>query len=113
MKDYLLLFRGGEMQELSEEERNRHMAKWSEWIGSLAKDNKFIGGDPLGDESRVISGRKKVITDGPYAESKELVAGFLIIKAGDLNEATEISKNCPIYEVNGTTEVRDVFHLDL
>jgi len=112
MKDYLLLFRGGEMQGLTEEDRNKHLAKWGEWIGGLSKEGKFVSGEPLGGESRVITGKKMTITDGPYAESKELVGGYLIIKAADLNGATEISRGCPIYEVNGTTEIRDIHHMD-
>lgn len=112
MKDYLLLFRGGEMQGLSEEERNKHLKKWGDWIGGLAKDGKFVAGEPLGNESRVITGKKMAITDGPYAESKELVGGYLIIKAADLKGATDISKGCPIFEVNGTTEIRDIHHMD-
>jgi len=112
MKDYLLLFRGGDMQGLSEEERNKHLAKWGDWIGGLAKDGKFAGGDPLGNEARVISGKKMAVTDGPYAESKEMVGGYLIIKAADLNAATAISKGCPIYEVNGVTEIREIHHMD-
>ncbi|MCI0450211.1 MAG: YciI family protein [Chlorobi bacterium] len=112
MKDYLLLFRGGEMQGLSEEERNKHLAKWGQWIGSLSKEGKFAGGDPLGVEARVISGKKMAVTDGPYAESKEMVGGYLIIKAADLNSATEITKECPIYEVDDVTEIREIHHMD-
>lgn len=113
MKDYLLLFRGGRdgMQDMSEEARNKHMAKWGTWIGELSKQGKFVAGEPLGNESRVITGKKMTVTDGPYAESKELVGGYLIIKAADLNGATEISKGCPIFEVNGTTEIRDIHHM--
>jgi hypothetical protein len=113
MKDYLLLFRGGQpgMQNMSEEDRKNHMAKWGTWIGELSKQGKFVSGEPLGNESRVITGKKMTVTDGPYAESKELVGGYLIIKAADLNGATEISKGCPIFEVNGTTEIRDIHHM--
>jgi len=100
------------MQGLSEEERNNHLKKWGDWIGGLAKNGTFVAGEPLGNESRVITGRKMTITDGPYAESKELVGGYLIIKSADLKGATDISKGCPIYEVNGTTEIRDIHHMD-
>jgi hypothetical protein len=113
MKDYLLLFRGGNMQGLSEEEKKKNMAKWGEWIGGLAKEGKFAGGDPLSKESRVISGNKMTITDGPFAESKEMVGGYLIVKAEDLDGATEISKGCPIYETGGATEIREIHHLDM
>ena len=112
MKDYLFLFRGGEMNKLSPEEVQKHMQKWGSWIKNLADAGKFKGGEPLGDESRVVKGTKKVVTDGPFAESKELVGGYLIITAKDLNEATEMAKDCPIYEVNGVTEVRDIHHMD-
>ncbi len=113
MKDYLLLFRGGNMQGLSEEEKNKNMAKWGEWIGGLAKEGKFAGGDPLSKESRLISGKKMAITDGPFAETKEIIGGYLIVKAEDLDGATEISKGCPIYEVGGATEIREIHHMDM
>jgi hypothetical protein len=107
MKDYLFLFRGG-MSGLSPEEAQKNMKKWEEWIGGLAKAGKFKAGEPLGKEAKVINGTKKVVTDGPFAESKEVVGGYLIVTAKDLNEAAEIAKNCPIYETDGSTEVRDI-----
>ena len=48
------------------------------------------------------------MTDGPFAESKEVVGGYLIIQAKDMNEAAEIAKGCPGYEYNGSTEIRDI-----
>lgn len=107
MKDYLFLFRGG-MSGLSPEEAQKNMKKWEDWIGGLAKEGKFKAGEPLGKEAKVINGTKKVVTDGPFAESKEVVGGYLIVTAKDLNEASEIAKGCPIYETNGSTEVRDI-----
>ncbi len=113
MKDYLLLFRGGDSKSLSEDERTKNMQKWGEWIGGLAKEGKFAGGDPLESGSRIITGRKMTITDGPFAETKELIGGYLIVKAEDLDGATEISKGCPIYEINGATEIREIRHMDM
>jgi len=101
------------MAELSADEKQKNMQAWRDWIKGLADKGVFLGGEPLGDEVRVVSGRKKVVTDGPFAESKEMVGGYLIVKAGNLDEATEISKNCPIYEVNGITEIREIFHMEM
>jgi len=110
MKEYLFLFRGGEMNELSADEKQKHMQKWRDWIKNLADQGKFKGGEPLGNEAKVVKGKKKIVTDGPFAESKEMVGGYLIVTASDLNEATEIAKGCPIFEVNGLTEVRDIYN---
>jgi len=111
MKEYLYLFRGGDMSSFTEEERAQHMKKWENWIGTLAKEGKVVGGEPLGNESRCISGKKKVVTDGPFAESKELVGGYLIVKAENINEAAKMADGCPIYETGGVTEIRDIHHM--
>ncbi len=108
MKDYLFLFRGGMDGQLSPEELQKQNQKWTDWIGDLAKAGRFKAGEPLSKEAKVVRGSKKVITDGPFLESKEVVGGYLIISANDLNEATEIAKGCPISETNGTTEVREI-----
>jgi hypothetical protein len=55
----------------------------------------------------VISGGKKVVTDGPFVEGKEIVGGYLMIKANDLPDAIEIAKNCPIFDYDGIVEVRE------
>jgi len=56
---------------------------------------------------QLLKGAKQ-ITDGPYAESKEIVGGYLGIKANDLDEAIEIAKGCPIFDYDGSTEVREI-----
>ena len=61
----------------------------------------MAGGEPLQPTGNKLHGTKKVVTDGPYAEAKEMVGGYLIVNAKDINEAVEISKGCPIFEVDG------------
>jgi hypothetical protein len=55
-----------------------------------------------------VNGKQKAITDGPYAEAKYLVGGFSLIEARDLDEATELSKGCPVLERGGSVEVRPI-----
>jgi hypothetical protein len=109
MKDYVLLFRGGlHFQTASPEQLQQAMMKWKTWMDGLAKEGKFQGGQRLTREGAVIKGGKKQVIDGPYAEGKEIVGGYLAIKANDLKEAIEIAKGCPIFDYDGITEVREV-----
>jgi hypothetical protein len=108
MAEYLYLFRGGEMRNMSPDVMQRQMEKWRVWIGDLAQKGKFKGGDPLEDGGRTLTGKNKTVTDGPYAEAKDLVGGYLVVTAGTLDEATEMARGCPIFESNGTVEVRSV-----
>jgi hypothetical protein len=85
-----------------------NMGKWTAWIEGLAKQGRFTGGQPLGREGKVMRGGKKVITDGPFAEAKDVVGGYLIVKASSLDDATELARGCPIFEVDGLVEVRPI-----
>ena len=110
MKEYLYLFRGGDAQmaQQSPEAMQAHMQKWRVWMEGLAKEGKLVAGQPLEKSGKVVAKSGKVITDGPFTEGKEVVGGYLIVKAKDLEGATELSKGCPIYEFDGTTEVREL-----
>ena len=110
MEKFVYLFKGGvdNTQTASPEAMQAHMQKWGEWMQKLTKDVSILGGDPLHPNGKIISGTKKVVTDGPFAETKEVVGGYLLINANDLNQATEIAKGCPILEVDGSVEVRQV-----
>src|SRR5262249_27491208 len=66
---------------------------------------------PLERSGRLVKGRQKVVTDGPFAETKDVVGGFTLIEAGDLDQAVELSKGCPIFETDGAVEVRPVMIL--
>ncbi|GAB4236529.1 MAG: YciI family protein [Ekhidna sp.] len=104
MKKYLYVFRGGEgYDQQSPEEMQAHMERWGEWMAKV----KGIG-HPLHKEGKVVEKAGEVITDGPFAEGKELVGGYIILDADDLDHAVALSKDCPIFEFGGTTEVREI-----
>jgi hypothetical protein len=84
-----------------------------DWIQSLSQQGQFIAGQPLQSGGKVVAGSARVITDGPFAEGKEIVGGYLIVRASDLPEAVEMSKGCPIFEHGGTVEVRAIQPLNL
>jgi hypothetical protein len=108
MTDFLFLFRGGNTRPLSPEEMQRSMQKWGAWMEGLSKAGTFKGGEPLEEGGKVVSGTRKLVTDGPFPESKEVVGGYLIVTAKDLGQAAEISKGCPIFEEGGSVEVRAI-----
>lgn len=107
---YLLLFRNGGPEahaHLTPAERTALTARWNAWVTQLTARGALEQGKPLGLEGRVVSGTKgERVTDGPYAEGKEVVAGFVMIRAASLAAATEIAKECPGLAIGLTVEVR-------
>jgi hypothetical protein len=110
MAKYMYIFRGGAFvtASLSPAEMQAHLAKWYQWADGFAKAGRHNLGHPLENAGKTIRGRDRNVTDGPYAESKDLVTGSLVFDAASLEEAAELAKDCPIYEFGGSVEVRPV-----
>ncbi|MES1216816.1 MAG: YciI family protein [Bacteroidota bacterium] len=70
-----------------------------------------MSGEPLAPGGKLISGKNKNVTDGPYTEGKEVVGGFFIISAANMDEAVEISKDCPDFDKGGSVQVRHVMKM--
>ena len=82
---YLLVFRYPENEpDPSSEEMQRLFEKWRVWIHAMREKDAYLGGDPLEKApARVLrTGRS---TDGPFAEAKEVVAGYVMIKAQNID----------------------------
>ena len=111
MKEFLLIIRtqGDHMANLSPEQQKEHVKKFQGYIGNLMKDEKLKGAQPLEMEGRIISGTKNAFKDGVYNETKEVIAGYFLITAKDLDEAIEIAKANPILEEeDARIEVRPI-----
>lgn len=113
MPSFLYIFRGDGMKRMSPQELQQSMQKWGAWIQQLSQQGHFKAGDPLETGGRVVRGKKKAVTDGPYAESKDLVGGYLLIEARNLDEATELSRGCPIFDNDGTVEIRPIASMNM
>ena len=112
MSKYVFVFRGGGVVEknLSPAALGTHLQKWMVWVGELEKKGQAEpGGARLQLAGKTVRGSSKTVIDGPYAEAKDLVTGTLIVRAATLEAATEIAKDCPIYEFDGSVEVRPLF----
>ena len=81
------------------------MNRFNAWADRLSREGKLKSGGPLETIGRTLTSRSVVI-DGPFAESKEAVAGFFVIQATSLEEAVETAKGCPGLDVGQTIEVR-------
>jgi hypothetical protein len=90
------------------EAAQKSLATWMHWIRELeANGNLKNRGIPLDPKGKVVSSKHPVV-DGPYAEAKDLVLGFLVIEARDIDHAVEIAAGCPIAQGGGAVEVRPV-----
>ena len=69
-------------------------------------DPRGNAGTPLDNPGKTVRGPEAVVTDGPYAESKDLVTGAMVIAAVSLDDAVEVARGCPTYEFGGSVEVR-------
>jgi hypothetical protein len=104
--EYLLIFRNtGWHRDLSAEEIQKNMARFTEWFEQLNNAGKSKVGGPLGHYGKILAGRNAVM-DGPFAESKEAIAGFFLIRADSLEQAVEVARGCPGLEFGQTVEVR-------
>ncbi len=100
------------MAALSPEEQQNHMQEWRDWMQGLAEKGQLIDGLPLHGDGKQVSKNGTLVTDGPFAEGAELVGGYLMVKAKSLDEATELSKGCPILQYEeGHIEIREILDL--
>jgi hypothetical protein len=110
MSEFIYLYRGGSRPE-SPSEGEKVMQRWIAWFQELgAKGHLKERGQPLDGEGKVVR-KQRTITDGPYAESKDVVGGFSIIEAKDLAQAAELAGGCPIFDRDGIVEVRPVMQM--
>jgi hypothetical protein len=105
----ILVFGSGEaVAQLPEAKRQAHMQQWDEWVNKLQADGTYAGGSPLLPAARTISGKEAKVSEGFYVPNNDhAVGGYILISAGSLDEAVEIAKGCPTFELDGTVEVRE------
>ncbi|MBH2004694.1 MAG: transcription initiation protein [Sphingobacteriia bacterium] len=113
MKEFALLFRRDfetKTDQPSIEQLQESIKLWQNWIGGIAARKKLVNkGNRLHPEGKVVRSNN-IITDGPYAEIKESIGGFIVIRAIDFVEAEAIAKDCPVllHPFNGSVEIRQI-----
>ena len=112
MSQFLYLYRGGDSSG-TPEEMQQTMQKWVAWMQDLGAKGKLKDqGNPLEAEGKVVK-KKTAITDGPFAEAKDIIGGYTLIEAKDINEAASLAAGCPIFERGGFVEVRPIMAMSM
>jgi hypothetical protein len=113
MKEFMMIFRMAPMGDFqpTPEQMQESIKHWQDWIGSIAAQGKFVSTNQLGFTGKTLK-PGGVVTDGPYAEVKEIVGGYIIVKTNDIDEAVKLAEGCPILFVGGHVEVRDIMRLN-
>jgi len=109
MKKFVLLIRGEEKwAELSPAEMQATIEKYSAWAGRLREENRLVDAEALDRVGVALCGADGVVTDGPFVETKEMVGGYYVFQAKDLEEAAAIGRECPALSYGGRIEIRPV-----
>jgi hypothetical protein len=91
----------GDWEEMSAAEIQRKMDSYQAWASKLRSSGRYVSGEKLGEEGgklmKLHHGRP-LIVDGPFMEAKEVVAGYMIFRAANYDEALELTRDCPFLE---------------
>jgi hypothetical protein len=106
---YLIIFRSAEWYKgLSPEQMQQVADNWMAWFNRLKDEGKCAGGNPLEREGKIVSGKNKVVSDGPFAESKETIGGYFLLTVPSMAEAVAIAQQCPGLPYGVRVEVRPI-----
>jgi len=111
MKKFMLIFLGSDYQTLglSPEEMQMRMGKWFSWTQKMEQDGVKLGGHALTSSIvRQVSGSDRTVSDRAGSEIKELIGGYYIVTAPDLDGAMKIAEDFPDYDLDGTVEILEV-----
>ncbi len=111
MSKFLYLFWNNEgLSKSTSPERMQELTKaWMSWMGELKQNGHVVQpGERLDGSGKMVRGKAKTVTDGPYAEAKDTIGGYLVIQAKDLAQAVELAKGCPVLSGDGLVEVRPI-----
>lgn len=113
MKEFALIFRINDISDFKP--TPEQIEERLNWLGSIAAQNKLADkGNSLlpSPESAKVVRPENVVTDGPYTEIKEFIAGYVVVKVETIEEAVEIAKANPIFKIGGNIEIREVLNRD-
>ena len=116
MAKYVLLFHDHVSAGVPTEEEYRAILNdFRDWGRALAADGKLLGGHKLTEEPGRTMRKKDgavLVMDGPFAETKELIGGVVVVEADDYDGAVELARSCPQLKYGGRIEVREIDELN-
>ena len=100
MQEFLLILKGNGMDNLAPDELQQTFAEYKKWVTDLG--DQYLAGQRLQSVGTVVKDKDTILTDGPYLEPKEIIAGYFLILAKDQEDATRIALSSPhvgLYEI--------------
>ncbi|HTJ12392.1 MAG TPA: YciI family protein [Dinghuibacter sp.] len=98
MNQFLIIVRGSDHSTTSPETMQKRLNLFGEWVQKVL-DGRYVSGAPLEEsDARLLKNKKEVLTDGPFMDSKEMISGYIVINAADVNEAVALAQQCPLIE---------------
>ncbi|HEX9048372.1 MAG TPA: YciI family protein [Verrucomicrobiae bacterium] len=105
----MLIFRGNEWHKgLSPEQMQKISDQWMAWFKGLSDAGTVLAGNPLEPKGKIVVGKNGTAVDGPFAESKEAIGGYFLLRVDDMDEAVAIARQCPGLPYGAKVEVRPV-----
>ena len=114
MKDFMMIFIGANYEELglSPQQLQDRMGRWWTWGNKMEEQGILKGGNALLTKAMRVAGPDRIVSDGPFVESKELVGGYYIVSADSFEKVVEIAQDFPDYDLGGTVEIREVMKFE-
>lgn len=113
MAEYVILMRESDdaWARKPAEEQQRLLQGYLAWVRDLRERDIFRNGWPLANTGRLLRTEGGEVVDGPFTETKEVLTGFFVIEAPDLDAARAIARTCPALGHGETVELRPVGHI--
>ncbi|MBS1500466.1 MAG: hypothetical protein JST32_00290 [Bacteroidetes bacterium] len=110
MQRFIILVRepDGRAATPTEDENKAHRANWNKWFEKYKRTGNFLGGSALSLNGKLIKGPDAAVINDIHKTGTEIVGGYLLIQADDLEAAVKIAREIPVFEVDGYLEVREL-----
>jgi hypothetical protein len=115
MKEFAFVYRNtySPTPQLTKEQAAASMQQWVAWFNDMSNQGQLVSpGNRLEPAGGKVARPGQVVTDGPYAEIKETIGGFSIVKAESYEAALKLAHKCPILNVGGNVEVREIIPMN-
>jgi hypothetical protein len=113
MNEFVYLYRRPQRPPRTPQQMQEWMQQYQAWFKDMEASGHLAQyGQPLEPKTgRVVKDKTGSFSDGPYAETKDIVVGFSIIAAEDFDQAVALAKTCPIFDEGGMIEIRSILKL--
>ena len=96
MAEYMFLVQSDDTKKVSDAEMQQRLDDYRIWMTRMMAEGRVRAGQPLAPTGAMVRRDRTVLTDGPFLEPKEIIAGYVIVTADDLDDAIALAQQCPL-----------------